>query len=241
MLPTSLSNVDLRRFNLQISDDTIGIDGQEKLRYSQVVVQGLEGIGIATMRCLLASGIGEVIVIDDGVITEKMLPSQTLFGISDVGKLRCIAAREKLIGGMFGNSLQLYNTKLSEGNMDRLLGNAKVLVKTTWGPKFHHDMLDIMDKRDLTMVGGFGVGWKGVFGTYSGNNKDGFRELFTNIYLRNIDIFSEEHICFSHVSNVIGGALASITIKTLLNMDNVIPDSDFYQVDLLNLNFEKCL
>ena len=238
--PTILSDLDLRRFDDQISNEAIGIVGQETLRYSPVVVQGLCGIGIAAMRCLLAAGVGEVIVIDDKEITAKMLPSQTLFGLDDIGKLRCIAAREKQMGGTLDDSLKLYNTQLNETNIDRLIGNAKIIIKTSWETEFDSNMFDMIDSRDLYLIGAFGREWRGVFGTYSQEKKDRFRELYTNLYLQNKNSFNEDSNCFSFVSNFIGAAIASAAIKILLNLESFI-DSTFYKVDLFNPQLIKIL
>lgn len=240
MQPTILSQLDLRRFNSQISDKTVGIEGQEKLRYSQVAILGLNGIGIAAMSCLLATGVGQVIVIDDGIITENMLPSQTLFGSEDVGKLRCIAAHEKQKRGTLdSNSLRFYNTKLKKENIDRLLGESEIVIKPSWGPEFNYEVLDLVDEKNLYLVGGFGVGWKGVYGAYSNLKKKEFRDLYTNLYLSNKNIFTD-HICFSFVANLIGSVLASMTIKKILNLHKT-DTSNFHQVDMLDTQFLKLL
>lgn len=241
MLPTILSQSDLRRFCFQIKDEKIGIDGQEKLKYSKVVIQGLSGIGIAVMCCLLTAGVGKIAVIDNGMVTEDMLPSQTLFGVDDIGKLRCIAAREKQIGGALDNSLKLYNTVLRSENAERLIGEAKIVIKTSWETDFDEGVLNLADKNNIQLIGGYNAGWKGVFGKYSQEKRSEFRNLYNHLYKQYTKILPDniKYNGFSFAANFTGSILSSLAIKILLGIDHKC--SEIYEMDMLNLYLKKLL
>ncbi len=90
----------------------LGKEGQEKLRSTTVAVVGLGGLGSIITYYLAAAGVGRLIVIDDGLVELSNLNRQILYTTSDIGLPKAYIAA----------------ARLTEENVDRLLGDADILV-----------------------------------------------------------------------------------------------------------------
>ncbi|MDR1054674.1 MAG: ThiF family adenylyltransferase [Prevotellaceae bacterium] len=230
MKPSILSPGELKQFSRQIKALEPGIEGQEKLKYSEVIINGMDGIGIAVLRCLLAAGIGRIKIIDNRTVNEDMLPSQTLFGMNDYGKLRTLAARQNNIDGLNKN-VTVLNTVMTSDNVDRLIGNAKVVIEILQSNQLALNLIDLADKKGFYLAGGFGIDWKGAYGIYCGNNKEKYKETVTSLF-QHLHPYDNEQAYFSFISNIIGGAIAGKTIKALLNIGK--EQSSLYEVNMLD-------
>jgi len=74
----------------------IGPEGQARLGNAKIAVVGAGGLGCAALPYLAAAGIGEITVIDDGVIAETDLHRQILYTARDVGAQKAETAAKRL-------------------------------------------------------------------------------------------------------------------------------------------------
>lgn len=73
--------------------------GDERLKALQaahVTVLGLGGLGCMVCEQLVRSGIGELTIVDTGRVAESDLGRQVLYGMSDMGRAKTMAARDRL-------------------------------------------------------------------------------------------------------------------------------------------------
>jgi molybdopterin-synthase adenylyltransferase len=87
-----------QKYSRQILFNGIGIEGQERLLASSVVVAGCGAIGAAAASLLVRAGVGRVRVIDRDFVEPSNLQRQTLFDESDARDAlpKAIAAERKL-------------------------------------------------------------------------------------------------------------------------------------------------
>ena len=83
-----------KKFEKQIILKKIGVSGQRKILSSSVLVVGVGGLGCPLITYLAASGIGKIGIVDHDKIELSNLNRQTLFGISDLGKLKVEQAKK---------------------------------------------------------------------------------------------------------------------------------------------------
>ncbi|MCS5489972.1 HesA/MoeB/ThiF family protein [Algoriphagus limi] len=74
------------RFERQRLVPEFGVEGQEKLRNSSVLVVGAGGLGSPILLYLAAMGVGKIGIVDGDQVAISNLNRQVLYGVNDVGK-----------------------------------------------------------------------------------------------------------------------------------------------------------
>ncbi|QPG06768.1 molybdopterin-synthase adenylyltransferase MoeB [Salinimonas marina] len=92
----SLNKIQAMRYNRQIVLPQIDLDGQERLLNARVLVMGVGGLGCHAAQSLVASGVGQITLVDDDTVSATNLPRQILFTDASVGQSKVTAARQRL-------------------------------------------------------------------------------------------------------------------------------------------------
>ena len=91
-----LDKQELQRYNRQIILPELGVEGQQKLKDSSVLIVGAGGLGCPIAQYLAAAGVGLIGLIDGDKVDETNLHRQILFNQADIGKSKALCAKEKL-------------------------------------------------------------------------------------------------------------------------------------------------
>ena len=91
-----ISKDELLRYDRHVKLSVIGIEGQEKLKNSKVLVVGVGGLGCPVLQYLTSSGVGTIGIMDADTISLGNLQRQVLFTTSDIGKLKTNTAIKQL-------------------------------------------------------------------------------------------------------------------------------------------------
>ncbi|MGH8459990.1 MAG: HesA/MoeB/ThiF family protein [Stenotrophobium sp.] len=87
---------DLARYSRQIVLREVGVNGQQLLRDSTVLVIGVGGLGSIASLYLAGSGVGRLILADRDRVELSNLQRQVLYRQSDLGRAKTEAARDQL-------------------------------------------------------------------------------------------------------------------------------------------------
>lgn len=82
------------RYMRQLPLPGLGLEGQERLRKSRVLVVGCGGLGSPVALYLAAAGVGHLTLLDPDKVQESNLNRQILHGEADIGRLKCDSAVE---------------------------------------------------------------------------------------------------------------------------------------------------
>src|SRR5690554_3618519 len=96
MIQGMLSGPELARYSRHLTLPQVGVDGQQALRDTSVLLVGAGGLGSRHGLYLAAAGIGRLGLIDADRVEETNLQRQVLYGTRDVGRRKTDAAAERL-------------------------------------------------------------------------------------------------------------------------------------------------
>ena len=92
-----MTDDELLRYSRHILLPECGIEGQERLRQSRVLIIGLGGLGSAAALYLAAAGVGRLTLVDDDAVDLSNLQRQIIHRTADIGRPKIESARDSLL------------------------------------------------------------------------------------------------------------------------------------------------
>lgn len=126
-----LTEEQTQRYSRQILLKEIGVEGQEKLMDSRVLVIGVGGLGCPAATYLCAAGVGTIGLMDGDLVDVSNLQRQVLHSTADVGHFKVISAAEKLRAINPHVSLRPYPEKFTANNAQEVLADYDFVVEAT--------------------------------------------------------------------------------------------------------------
>jgi adenylyltransferase/sulfurtransferase len=111
-----LSREQCRRYNRHLILDGFGLDAQERLLQSKVLLVGAGGLGSPVALYLAAAGVGTIGIVDGDTVSITNLQRQVLHSTPDVGRPKVEVARERITNLNPDVKVETYETYLSEAN-----------------------------------------------------------------------------------------------------------------------------
>lgn len=131
MNDTTFSKQELARYARHFALPDFGMDGQKKLKNSHVLVVGAGGLGCPVLLYLAAAGVGHIGIIDGDVVDDSNLQRQVLYTVSDVGKPKAVAARERLLAMNPHIDIQVFTQHLTAENALNIISKFDVIADGT--------------------------------------------------------------------------------------------------------------
>ena len=132
-----LNSRELRIFRHQIDLPSVGLQGQEKIKKSKVLIVGAGGRGAFALQNLAAAGIGSIGICDNQIVEETTLPRQSLYGHGDLGKQKAILSRQKIQENNPIAHVDVHNIFLSENNSIPILSKYDLIADATNSHEAH--------------------------------------------------------------------------------------------------------
>ena len=111
-----LSREQCRRYNRHLILDGFGLDAQERLLQSKVLLVGAGGLGSPIALYLAAAGVGTIGIVDGDTVSITNLQRQVLHSTPDVGRPKVEVAKERISALNPDVKVETYETYLSEAN-----------------------------------------------------------------------------------------------------------------------------
>lgn len=123
-----LSKEQIARYSRQLILPQVGIQGQQRLLNSSVLIIGAGGLGSPVALYLAAAGVGRLGLIDRDVVEPSDLHRQILHATSDVGQPKTEAARTRLTTLNPDVHLETMQENLNAVNVKQILATYDVVV-----------------------------------------------------------------------------------------------------------------
>jgi len=170
-----LSQRELRRYSRQIMIPEFGIEAQEKLKKSSVLVVGAGGLGCPVLQYLAAAGVGKVAFAEFGMVSETNLQRQILYGSDDVGKLKSIIAKNRLEHLNSLVEFEIFNLRINSENALQIIKNFDVVVDGTDNLETRYIINDACVILDKPMVHGAIYKFEGQVSVFNYNGGPTYR------------------------------------------------------------------
>lgn len=105
-----------------------GIEAQQKLANSKVMVVGLGGLGIPVVQYLNAMGIGRLGLVEQDIVEITNLQRQVLYTENDIGKSKLEVALEKLKNQNSETDFRSFHTFLTKENALEIIKDYDLVV-----------------------------------------------------------------------------------------------------------------
>lgn len=123
-----LSQEEIARYHRHLILPGFGLEAQEKLKATSVLVIGAGGLGCPSLLYLTAAGIGRIGIIDHDTVSESNLHRQVLFTSQEIGKSKAEVAKDKLLLNNPHIVIKAYATQLGVENALSILQDYDIVV-----------------------------------------------------------------------------------------------------------------
>ncbi len=126
-----LSQEEFRRYGRHLIMPEVGLEGQQKLKASSVLLIGAGGLGSPLGLYLAAAGVGRIGIVDFDVVDFSNLQRQILHSTNDVGRPKLESAKERINGVNPHVHVETYHTQLTSENALDIIRKYDVVVDGT--------------------------------------------------------------------------------------------------------------
>jgi sulfur-carrier protein adenylyltransferase/sulfurtransferase len=127
----ALTQDQINRYSRHLLLPEVGVEGQEKICNSKVLLIGTGGLGSPLALYLAAAGVGNLGLIDFDVVDFSNLQRQVAHGESTVGKLKVDSAKDRIADLNSSINVKTYNTRLSSENVMEIFADYDIIVDGT--------------------------------------------------------------------------------------------------------------
>ncbi|NOY66798.1 MAG: molybdopterin-synthase adenylyltransferase MoeB [Gammaproteobacteria bacterium] len=118
----------LLRYSRQIMLPQIGIEGQQKLEQSHVLIIGMGGLGSPAAMYLASAGIGHLTIVDDDTVELSNLQRQITHHTKDIGRSKVESAKEKLVALNPETNITCINKRLNEDELTQTVKQVDLVL-----------------------------------------------------------------------------------------------------------------
>ncbi|MCD2257739.1 HesA/MoeB/ThiF family protein [Psychroserpens luteolus] len=212
----------MSRYSRHIILEDIGIDGQNKLNQAKVLVIGAGGLGCPVLQYLAAAGIGHIGIIDFDIVEESNLQRQILYGTSNLGQQKAIAAKQRLTDLNSTIVVDAFTEALTPQNALAYFSNYDIIVDGTDNFETRYLINDAAILTNKPVVYGAIYKFEGQVSVFNYNNGPSYRCLFPNSPSKNDIPNCSEVGVLGVLPGIIGTMQANEVIKIILGFKNVL-------------------
>src|SRR5207244_954042 len=109
----------------------VGMEGQQKLKASRVLIVGVGGLGSPAALYLAAAGVGTIGLVDSDAVDSSNLQRQVLYSTQDVGAPKPVKARERILALNPHIRVPIHEEQLSSANALAIISDYDIVLDGT--------------------------------------------------------------------------------------------------------------
>ncbi len=236
-----LNDDELLRYSRQIMLPQIGIQGQQKILKSKVLLFGAGGLGSPIAMYLVASGVGELTIVDPDTVDLTNLQRQILHGTTDVGKDKVISAKQTLVDINPQTNVQTFNEILTGERLEEQIKRSNVVVDATDNFQSRFAINAACVKTKTALIIGAAIRFEGQVSVFDMQGSSAcYQCLFPDVG-SNQDELEEscaETGILGSVTGLIGSIQATEVIKLVTNIGQTLSNR-LLLIDALNMEWHS--
>jgi len=126
--PSALDDEKLARYSRHLLIPEVGVEGQQRLLETSILLIGAGGLGSPAALYLAAAGVGRIGIVDDDRVDASNLQRQVVHSTAELGEQKADSARRTLEDLNPDVDVVTYEERLTSENIDRILGESWELV-----------------------------------------------------------------------------------------------------------------
>jgi sulfur-carrier protein adenylyltransferase/sulfurtransferase len=126
--PSTLDDEKLARYSRHLLIPEVGIEGQQRLLETSILLIGAGGLGSPAALYLAAAGVGRLGIVDDDRVDASNLQRQVLHSTEELGESKAESARSSIEELNPDVDVVTYEERLTSENVDRILAEGWELV-----------------------------------------------------------------------------------------------------------------
>jgi molybdopterin/thiamine biosynthesis adenylyltransferase len=230
----------MERYSRQILFQPIGLEGQEKINASRVVVVGAGALGTVIANHLVRSGVGYIRIIDRDLVEFSNLQRQILYTEEDaaLNLPKAEAAKNRLEKINSNVTVEAVVSDLNVDNAEDLLTNFNCIVDGTDNFMTRFLINDVAVKYGVPWIHGAAVSSRGMFAAILPGKTPCYRCLFPNVPTGRGETCDTIGV-ISPITSIIGSFQAAEVLKILVGADTSLNleqldvwDQSYFQMDI---------
>jgi adenylyltransferase/sulfurtransferase len=232
-----MNDQDLLRYSRQILLPQIGIEGQQTLLGSTMLLIGIGGLGSPAALYLAAAGVGRLIIADFDRVELSNLQRQVIHHTPDIGRYKVDSALDKMRA--INPNIKITSVKnLSQNNLDDWVSKADIVLDGTDNFQTRFQINQACVRQKIPLVSAAVIRFEGQISVFKGFEAD--KPCYQCLYSTqgNDDENCTQNGVLAPVAGIMGTLQALQAIKTLLNFGEQLVGK-LMLIDALDLSFRS--
>ena len=214
--------VDIHRYARHISLPDVGVEGQQKIDESKVLVIGAGGLASPVLLYLAAAGVGEIGIIDDDIVDLSNLQRQIVHSEAEIGKLKVESAKQRIASINSSVKITTWNVRLTPDNAQDICSNWDLIIDGTDNIPTRYLVDDICMIIGIPWVYGSIYRFEGQVSVFNYQDGPSYRDLFPEPPPANLIPSCADGGVFGVLPGIIGSLQATEAIKIILNRGQIL-------------------
>ena len=213
-----MNDQELLRYSRHILLDEIGIEGQEKLLQSHVLIIGAGGLGSACAPYIAAAGVGKITIVDDDEVDLTNLQRQIIHETTSVGEAKVLSAQKFLKKINPNIEVLAIQKRVDSSLLTELINNVDLIIDCTDNYKTRHAINRACVQAKKPLVFGAAIRFDGQLSVFDSSKQNS--PCYACIFPEDQEF--EEVRCstmgvFSPLVGIIGAMQAAQALQVITN------------------------